>query len=298
MEQNKSNYIKGIMLTILGAIAWGFSGTCGQYLMNIKNINPQYVVTLRLLFSGLILISITLFKNKKKSFRIFKNKRDTLRLFIFAIFGMTSCQYSFLVAIHYTNAPTTTVIQFLSSIFIVIGMCIIEKRLPRKVEIFAIIFAVIGTFALTTHFSLDRLVITPLGLFWGLVAAFAVVIYTLTPIKILQKYSSIVVNGFGMFLGGILLTILVRPWTYSYSFDIMTFLSLAAIILIGTVFAFTAFLHGVSIIGPVKGSLIAGLEAISALVFSIILLGETFSPIDLLGMAMILFAVSILSFDK
>ena len=285
MEQNKNHLIKGLLLTTVGAVSWGFSGTCGQYLMSVKHIDAQYIVNARLFFAGLILILISFAKNGKNTFEIFKNKKDTATLVIFALFGMTSCQYSYLAAIYHTNAPTATVIQFLSSIFIVIGMCIIEKRLPKLIEIIAIFFAVLGTFALTTHFNINKLVITPLGLFWGICAALSVVVYTILPVNILKKYSSMIVTGFGMFIGGIVLGIIVKPWTYSYDFDLMTVLALLSMIVIGTIFAFTAFLAGVAIIGPIKGSLIAGLEAISALIFSIILLGETFSPIDLLGMA-------------
>lgn len=298
MNKKDNNLFKGFFLTIFGAISWGFSGTCGQYLMNIKNIDSTYIANIRLFFAGLILIIIALCKNKKDTFKIFKNKKDTITLILFGIFGMLACQYSYLQAIYYTNAPTATVLQFLSSVFMIIGVCLIDKRLPRKIELIAIFFAILGTFTLATHFNLSNLVITPTGLFWGIIAALSVVVYSILPLNILKKYSSIVVTGFGMFIGGVFLGFIVKPWTINVNFDFMTILALFAIIIVGTIFAFTCFLAGVAIIGPVKGSLIAGLEAISSLFFSIILLGETFSFIDILGMALILLAVSILSFNK
>lgn len=298
MNKNKKHKLKGFLLTIFGAISWGFSGTCGQYLMNTKNLDSNYITNIRLLFAGLLLIIFSIIKNKNKTFEIFKNKKDTITLILFGIFGMLACQYSYLQAIYYTNAPTATVLQFLSSVFIVIGICIIEKRLPKKIEIFAVITAVLGTFTLATHFNLNSLVITPLGLFWGIVAALAVVLYSILPLNILKKYSSIVVTGFGMFIGGVVLTIILRPWNIKIDFDFMTFFALFSITIIGTVFAFTSFLAGISIIGPVKGSLIAGLEAISSLFFSIILLKESFGFFDILGMALILIAVTTLSLKK
>ena len=298
MKTDKQTLSKGLALTLIGAIGWGFSGTCGQYLMNNKNIPTIDIVNLRLLFGGFILIVISLFKNKRKTFDIFKNKKDTITLILFAIFGLLAAQYSYLQSIHYTNAPTGTVLQFLSSILIVVGMCFIEKRLPYKYEIFAIFFAVLGTFALATHFNLNTLVITPLGLFWGLFSAFAVVIYTILPVNILKKYSSIVVSGFGMLLDGIILSIILHPWTFDIIHDNMTLLAIIGMIVIGSVIAFTAFLAGVSIIGPVKGSLISGTEAIASLLFSIILLGDKFNPIDIIGMVLILIGVSALSLKK
>ena len=77
------------------------------------------------------------------------------------------------------------------------------------------------------------------------------------------------------------------------SFDI--FLAFAGIILIGTVFAYTAFLKGASMVGPVKSSLLASIEPISAVFFAFMIMGDIFYPVDFLGMAMILLAVTIIS---
>ncbi|SHH46644.1 Permease of the drug/metabolite transporter (DMT) superfamily [Anaerosphaera aminiphila DSM 21120] len=298
MHKRETNMLKGLIFTMLGAIFWGFSGTCGQYLLNTKGLNPQYIVNVRLVFSGVILFIISLFQNGEKTFLIFKNKNDTVKLVLFAILGILCCQYAYLQAIARTNAPTATVLQFLSTVFIMIGVCVKEKRLPHIVEVASIILAVLGTVILATHLKLNTLVISPDGLFWGLLAAFGVVMYTLLPIELLHKYPTSVVTGSAMIIGGAIITLINKPWTQNVNFDVMTVLALSGMVLFGTVFSFSLFLTGVSIIGPVKGSLITGLEAVSALVFSILLLGERFTLMDLLGMLSILFAVSILSLKK
>ena len=69
----------------------------------------------------------------------------------------------------------------------------------------------------------------------------------------------------------------------------------AGIIIIGTVFAYTAFLKGASLIGPVKSSLLASIEPISAVFFAFLIMKEQFYAIDFVGMAMILLAVTIIS---
>ena len=84
-----------------------------------------------------------------------------------------------------------------------------------------------------------------------------------------------------------------KPLRYLKWFDI--FLAFAGIILIGTVFAYTAFLKGASMVGPVKSSLLASIEPISAVFFAFMIMGDIFYPVDFLGMAMILLAVTIIS---
>ena len=79
----------------------------------------------------------------------------------------------------------------------------------------------------------------------------------------------------------------------TYSPDIIV--ALGGIILIGTIISYTMFLKGTSYIGPVKSSLLAAIEPISAVFFAFLIMNEQFFMIDFVGMAMILAAVSLIS---
>ena len=46
-----SNILKGILLTVVAGIAWGLSGTSGQYLM-AHGISALVLTNLRLLIAG------------------------------------------------------------------------------------------------------------------------------------------------------------------------------------------------------------------------------------------------------
>ncbi|SUB74944.1 DMT family transporter [Peptoniphilus indolicus] len=299
MEIHEKNNLKlGYLLTILGAVAWGFSGICGEYLMQSSHMNTGLIVNIRLIIAGLLLTILSIVKYKKESLLIFKNKKDLLNLIIFGVFGILFCQYSYLSAIKYTNAPTGTVLQFLSSGIIVVYVCLVEKRFPKIIEILAIFLSLLGVFGLATHFSLSELVISPLGLFWGTMAAISVVVYTLIPISLMLKYPKLSVIGFGMLVGGIVFTIYLQPWKFVVPTDSVSLWALFGMVFIGTVFSFSSFLIGVSIVGPVIGGLIAGLEAVASLIFSIILLGQTFTIQDLVSIALVMSSIVILSFKK
>ena len=58
------------------------------------------------------------------------------------------------------------------------------------------------------------------------------------------------------------------------------------------------YLEGVSLIGPVQGSLLASAEPISSVFFSIILLGEVFQGIDIVGIVLILIAVYLITMKE
>ena len=221
-----------------------------------------------------------------------------MRILCFGVLGLMLCQLSYLTAIKYTNAATATVIQYTGPVLVMAVVCLWNRRLPRAGETAAILLAVAGTFLIATHGDPAHLVISQRGLAWCVVAALSVVAYTLLPGNLGQRYSSVVLNGVGMTAGGMVLTLLFRAWTIPVVLDGQTLAALAAIVVVGTVLAFSLYLQAIHDIGPVKASIIASVEPVSSAVISWLWLGSSFQPVDLLGFACILSTVFLLSHGK
>ena len=289
-----SNILKGTLLTVVAGIAWGLSGTSGQYLM-VHGISALVLTNLRLLIAGGILMLLAYATAKDKMLAFLTDKKSLLSLLIFALIGLFLNQFAYLTAIQETNAGTATVLQYVCPVGILIYSCIKDKVAPTLGEIVSIILAIGGTFLIATHGQLDQLSMTPSGLFWGLFSALTYALYIILPIALIKKWGSSLVIGVGMVIAGLV----ALPFTGVLQADIPTsldfLLAFAGIILIGTVFAYTAFLKGASLIGPVKSSLLASIEPISAVFFAFLIMNEQFYPIDFLGMAMILIAVTLIS---
>ena len=289
-----SNSLKGTLLTVVAGIAWGLSGTSGQYLM-AHGIASLVLTNLRLLIAGGILMVLAYATAKDKMLAFLKDRKSLLSLLIFALIGLFLNQFAYLTAIQETNAGTATVLQYVCPVGILIYSCIKDKVAPTLGEIVSIILAIGGTFLIATHGQLDQLSMTPAGLFWGLFSALTYALYIILPIALIKKWGSSLVIGVGMVIAGLV----ALPFTGVLQANIPTsldfLLAFAGIILIGTVFAYTAFLKGASLIGPVKSSLLASIEPISAVFFAFLIMNEQFYPIDFLGMAMILIAVTLIS---
>ena len=289
-----SNSLKGTILTVVAGIAWGLSGTSGQYLM-VHGISALVLTNLRLLIAGGILMLLAYATAKDKMLAFLTDKKSLLSLLVFALIGLFLNQFAYLSAIQETNAGTATVLQYVCPVGILIYSCIKDKVAPTLGEIVSIILAIGGTFLIATHGQLDQLSITPSGLFWGLFSAWTYALYIILPIALIKKWGSSLVIGVGMVIAGLVALPFtgVLQTTIPTSLDFL--LAFAGIILIGTVFAYTAFLKGASLIGPVKSSLLASIEPISAVFFAFLIMNEQFYPIDFLGMAMILVAVTLIS---
>ena len=102
-----------------------------------------------------------------------------------------------------------------------------------------------------------------------------------------------------MIIGGVVLGIIGRVWNISASLDIYGYLAMAGIIIIiGTVLAFSMYLIGVNLIGPMRASLIAAVEPLSATICMCLWLHSPFTLMDVLGFIMVMSTIFILSYKK
>ena len=140
-----------------------------------------------------------------------------------------------------------------------------------------------------------ELAITPLGLFWGLFSAVTYALYILLPAKAIEKWGSLIVIGLGMLLGGLIFPIAIQAWKYKLPLTGGNLLALFGLVFIGTVFAYTVFLKGTTMVGAVKGSLLASVEPVASVILTVLIMGDHFFAIDVLGMILIVLAVIIIS---
>lgn len=284
----------GTLITVIAGIAWGLSGVSGQYLMS-RGVSVDMITSLRLLVSGLFLVGLAYATAKEQLLAVLKDKNALLGIFIFAMLGLILNQTAYLQAIYHTNAGTATVLQYLCPILVLAYTCLKDRQVPTGTEIISILLAIVGTFLIATHGQLNELSITPIGLFWGIFSAFTYALYIILPGKLIRLYGSMVVIGLGMLMGGIVVTLGVQTWKQSLPLDTGTAFGLLGIVGVGTIFAYTAFLKGVSLVGPVNGSLLASIEPIASVFFAVWLVNEQFYAIDFVGMLLILLAVLLIS---
>ena len=289
-----SKIAKGTLLTLVAGIAWGLSGTSGQYLM-VHGFPVLVLTNIRLLIAGVLLVLYMLLTNQKKLFEMLTDREAMMSLVLFALLGLLLNQFAYLKSIYESNAGTATVLQYVCPVGILAYACLKDWVAPTITEVLSMILAIGGTFLIATHGQLDHLSVTPAGLFWGLFAAFTYALYILIPIQLIKRWGSIPVIGVGMTLAGLALTPFSGILHFHWRLSMEVYLALVGIILVGTILAYTLFLKGTSLVGPVKSSLLAAVAPISAVFFAFLLMHEQFYLLDFVGMFMILSAVVLIS---
>ena len=293
---NKSKTAAGIILSLLGAIFWGFSGSCGQYLFTYHGVDSKWIVTIRMILTGIILLAVSFVKHKTKIVGVWKGKRNFVRMTAFTVFGLILCQYSYFTAIAHSNAGTATVLQYLSPVMILVFVCLKNKMLPVFAEIIAIFLAVGGTFVIATGGDIGSFAISTPALLWGLASAVFLACYSLIPAPLLKEFDTPTILGWGTLAGGFVLLPVFRPWEIMPEISFSLIAALSGIVIFGTVLAYTFYLEGINLIGPTKASIVSSIEPVSATVISALWLGTEFSSADIIGFIMIMSTIFITTF--
>ena len=271
---------------------WGFSGTCAQYLYQHYEIDPLFITWVRMLGSGILFLILLAFTQRGKLRAIAGDRRELGRLALFGIAGLFLCQFTYTTSVNATNAGTATVLQSLNTVFILAVTCLMMRRAPRAMELGGLALALVATWLIATKGNLTALMIPPAGLAWGLINAASCTFYIMYPKHLFARWGSLPVTGIGMLIGGIAAVAIwglgglwgAAPVVPQLGLDGV--LVLAAIVVVGTLAAFGLYLHGVSIVGSVKGGLLGTTEPASAMVFAALWLGTMFTWADWIGLVL------------
>jgi drug/metabolite transporter (DMT)-like permease len=289
--------IKGILITASGASMWGFGAVAGKFVMQSRGVDPVWMVTLRLICAGLIFLTIGYIKGKGEGlFDIWRDKKYIPRLLVVAIFAFAVCQTTYFAAVDLSNAGIASAIQQTAPVFVLLWMLLKEKRRPKKMEVLVVAIVICGAFVLSTGGNLGSLLVPASALILALISAVTCAMYTILPVKLIQKFGTFYTSGWGMLLAGIMLVPVAKLWKVSGTWDVGTILAFSTVVILGTVVAFGMFLYGVTLVKPFVGSVLGLVEPVLATIVSAVVLKQVFRLTDIVGIALILTGVLTLSF--
>lgn len=296
----KLNRMKGLALVIMGTIFWGVGGTVSNELFKSYSIEVNWLVTTRLLIAGLLLLTVQLFgKDRSQILKVWKHKRTATQLIIFGLVGMLGVQYTYMASIKYGNAAVATLLQNLSPVIIIIYLILRKQSVLTKRDVVIIVLSLVGCFFLLTNGSMTQLSVSTLAVFWGILSGVAAAFYTLYAVNLLEKYSSLVIVGWAMIIGGVALSFIHPAWQISFAdFTVKAFLYLTFVIIFGTMIAFWFFIASLQSLSPKETSLLGSLEPLSAVLTTVFWLKEPFGILQWVGAICIFGMILLLTFTK
>ncbi|MFS0575978.1 DMT family transporter [Sporosarcina sp. 179-K 3D1 HS] len=287
---------KGIAMIVIGAILWGATGPMMEWLLTEGAMTRSFLIITRMIVAGILLLSVL----KGKGVRILaplQQKMWARQLILFSIVGMLGVQFTFLGSIETSNAIIATLFQFLAPIFIIIFVSWRQWALPPRSQVIGIAVTVVGLFLLLTNGSLAGFALSKEALAWGLAVGFTFAFYTLYPVRLMSEWGVLLSVGWGMLIGGGVLFIMnpMAVFTgYHPLLDWRIAVMQVLVIVVGTV-AFSLFLGSMKYITPVETSILSSFEPLTAMVISVLWLGQVLGTWQLVGALVMLVGVTGLS---
>ena len=290
--------LRGMLLASLASSLWAISGISGEILFKKFNFSSDWLVSIRTLISGILLFLIVIFIEKKSVLKPLKNKRDCAGIILFGTAGMYLVQYTYFKTIELSNVSFATILQFTARFFIFIYESIKNKKIPAVSTIILLFMTILGVVFIATKGNFSNLLISLEALLLGVISAIMIAFYSTYPKKLLKKYGSITVVGWGMIIGSIISNVIHPIWKIEGNVNAKSMIQVIIVVILGTSIAYLIYITSLNYISSSLAGILTAFEPVLAAILSVAIFGLKFSFIEIVGFILVFVSIFILNSDK
>lgn len=286
--------LRGMTLASLASSLWAVSGISGEILFKKFNFSSDWLVSTRTLISGILLFLIVIFIEKKSILRPLKNKIDCAGIILFGTAGMYLVQYTYFKTIELSNVSFATILQFTAPFFIFIYESIKNKKVPAVSTVILLLMTILGVIFIATKGNFSNLSVSLEALLLGIISAIMIAFYSTYPKKLLKKYGSITVVGWGMIVGSIISNVIHPIWKIEGDVNTQSIIQVMIVVILGTSIAYLIYIASLNYISSSLAGILTAFEPVLAAILSVAIFGLKFSFIELIGFLLVFVSIFIL----
>ena len=286
--------LRGMTLASLASSLWAVSGISGEILFKKFNFSSDWLVSTRTLISGILLFLIVIFIEKKSVLRPLKNKRDCAGIILFGTAGMYLVQYTYFKTIELSNVSFATILQFTAPFFIFIYESIKNKKVPAVSTVILLLMTILGVIFIATKGNFSNLSVSLEALLLGIISAIMIAFYSTYPKKLLKKYGSITVVGWGMIVGSIISNVIHPIWKIEGDVNTQSIIQVMIVVILGTSIAYLIYIASLNYISSSLAGILTAFEPVLAAILSVVFFGLKFSFIEIVGFVLVFVSIFIL----
>lgn len=286
------SFWRGFACALAGALLWGFSGACIQFLAEGYDVQSTFISFVRAATAAVLFAAFLLSRRRESLLALASSAAARPALLLFGV-GLYLSQITYAISVALTNAGTATVLQATCTVFVMLYTCLRARRLPRALDFLGLLCALTAAALIATQGDWGVIVLPLAGLAWGIGNALSETLYILAPQRLYGRFDRLSIIGCGMVIGGVCAAVV---WLVGGlwgdapcvpALDAAGWLALVVGVgVLGTFAAFGLFLYGVSVVGSVRGSLLGVAEPVGAMVIAALWLATPFSAADWAGLAL------------
>ncbi|MCM0666291.1 EamA family transporter [Flavobacterium tyrosinilyticum] len=291
---SQNNVLKGVFLVALGATTYGMLATFVKMAYS-EGYTTAEVTTSQFIYGILGILAINLFqriKNKNKP-AVKASRKNIFNLMLAGTsLGMTSLFYY--LAVKYIPVSIGIVLLMQTVWMGVLLEMILEKKLPSKQKVIAVLIVLFGT-VLATNIINNDIELDWRGLVWGMLAAASFTTTMFTANSVATEISS-AQRSLYMLLGGSIIVFSFAFATQVTAFNMEIFLKWGIVLsLFGTIIPPLLMTAGFPLTGIGLGSIVSALELPVSVMMAYVLLNEKVIFSQWVGIVLIILAIIIMN---
>jgi len=289
---------RGYLYIACSAIFWGTSASLGRAAFTgrlfpgsgITRVDPLILSQARTTFSCIaVLVALLLTRGPR---RLGVPAADLARLAVLGLAGVAASNYFYYVAIQRTNVATAIIIQYTAPVWVLLYMVARKVERATLPKMVAVVLAIFGIALIIGLFGGRKLQFDSIGVGAALVAAFSFSYYNVFAHSLLERYDRWTVLLFTTMSAAIFWLFINSPWkvaTAHYTLAAWGFLFVFA--MLSVLLPFVFYFAGLQHLRPTKAIVASCLEPVFSILIAAVVLHESVSPLQGLGMAMVLGAI-------
>lgn len=285
----------GLLVALLSAFAFGTSGTFATTLID-AGWTPGAIVTVRVGGAALLLALPTVLSMRGRWHLL---RRNAGLVVGYGLAGVAGCQLAYFLAVERLSVGVALLLEYLAPVLIVGWLWARHGRRPSRLTAIGSAAALVGLVLVLDVASGVR--IDPVGVLFGLLAAVGLVIFFVFAAHDEDALPPIAFAGTGLGVGAVVLVLSglvgIVPMEVSTADVVVAgaawpwWVAVLELVVVAAALAYVTGIAASRLLGPTLASFVGLSEVVFAIVVAWLLVGQSMSPVQLLGGAAILAGV-------
>ncbi len=276
--------LTGILLIAISAASFGTLAIFGRYAY-AANMDTFTVLFLRFSIAAVLMAIMLIIRRES-----LPRGRVLGQLIGMGALGYVGQSFMYLTAINYASAGLVALLLYLYPFFVMILSALVFHEKITRLKAIALILALIGT-ALTVDPSGGHI----LGALMAIAAALIYSVYIIVGTNVMKHVSAVQSSTVIFASAGVVFGLITAINGAHFPTANSGWFAIIGIVLIATVIPVVTFLAGLERVGPTNAAMLSTLEPVVTVLLAAWLFGEQLPAIALVGGALILISVIMLT---
>lgn len=286
--------LRGTCLVALSGTLYGMMSYFGMQVMQ-DNLSVETMLFWRFL-TGMVCMLIPVYLKKPTQVISTCSLTHWLKVILFGAISYSACSGFYFLAAKQIGTGLAMVLFFAYPVFVVLFAWILTSWHFNKHTLYALIAVILGLILLKGN---GNHAINLAGLCLGIVAALSYAIYVYGSQHTVKVADSRLLTLF-ICLGNSIIFYMVAKITGTFVWPTSwhTWINILILGLLGTALPIQLLLDGLKYISPIKASILSVLEPVMTVLIGLILLHETISTLQALGVLIVLAGAIFIQFER